>query len=301
MVARWMKHGIRWLTPISVLMAALVSAALGMMALTGCSTTAMSDPSRASGEAMYENPMMIRFHDPLVLWETLADVMDDYFTIQFEFPLREQEGIVTAGELRTFPQPAATLFEPWRKDSANFDERLRSTVQSLRRYATVTVTPVQGGFLIELAVIKEIEDVRDDSKTLTTISSANVNGRSTSDTQKREEFVGEAAVHEGWIPLERDRILEQRILGHLTQRLGVGPTLRGTAIPGVITPGADSPGGVAPPLDGSGSTPLFPGPISSAPPLGGSGDPYTPTPAASTAPLPPPPPGTGMPPSGFTS
>ncbi|MDO4557969.1 MAG: hypothetical protein Q4C47_03285 [Planctomycetia bacterium] len=191
-------HGI-WCVLVSVLVIIPV--------ITGCSATQWNEPSRPTGVALYENPVLIRYDDPQVLWETLADVIDDYFTIQYEFPLRWQDDVITAGRLRTFPQPGANLFEPWRGDSANLDERLRATVQSIRRYAEVTVTPLQGSYLIEVTVFKEIEDVRSDPQTLPLASSANVNAM-----QRREPLVGEAPITEGWLFLERDQILEQRIL-----------------------------------------------------------------------------------------
>ncbi|MDD3470429.1 MAG: hypothetical protein PHE53_10715 [Thermoguttaceae bacterium] len=268
----------------------------------GCSSTDWNEPNRPKGQALYENPMMIQYSDPLVLWETLADVIDDYFTIRYELPVRSLDGVVTDGRLVTFPQPGAGILEPWRGDSANLDERIRATVQSIRRYAEVAVTPVQGGFLIEVAVYKEIEDVLSAPQTIRIASSANVNA-----TGNREALVGEAAANEGWVFLERDHILEQRILGHLTQRLGVSPILRGTTLPGVIDPGKNTANDAisAPSLGStiSSAAPtgdILPGPSGSGSSIGQISDPYTPAPSAEISTLPPPPPGSGMPPSAFS-
>ena len=264
-----------------------------LLVTVGCSATRWNEPTRPTGVALYENPMLIHYDNPLVLWETLADVIDDYFTIQYESPLRQQDGVVTAGRLRTLPQPGANIFEPWRSDSANLDERLRATVQSISRSAEVIVTPLQGNYLIEISVTKQIEDVRSDPQTLSLVSSANVNAM-----ENREPLIGEAAVSEGWIYLERDPVLEQRILAHLTERLGVEPTLQNTMSPNVIDPN-----GVPSPQDPSSESGLsaptmnVPGPTTQTP----TGlDAYAPSPSATINTLPPPPAGTGMPPSSFS-
>ncbi len=276
--------------------------ALLLSVVCGCSSTDWSEPNRPKGQALYENPMMIQYSDPLVLWETLADVIDDYFTIRYELPVRSLDGVVTDGRLVTFPQPGAGILEPWRGDSANLDERIRATVQSIRRYAEVAVTPVQGGFLIEVAVYKEIEDVQSAPQTMRIVSSANVNA-----TGNQEALVGEAASNDGWLFLERDAILEQRILGHLTQRLGVSPILRGSTLPGVIDPGRNLTNDAiaAPSLGSAITTPttpneILPGPSGSSSSIGQISDPYTPLPSAEMSTLPPPPPGSGMPPSAFS-
>ncbi|MEI8376520.1 MAG: hypothetical protein WCJ35_27195 [Planctomycetota bacterium] len=70
-------------------------------------------------------------------------------------------GTLINGRIDTFPKPGATLLEPWDHDSADSYERLESTLPSIRRYAVVKVIPAQnGGFWIDLAVFKELENMR---------------------------------------------------------------------------------------------------------------------------------------------
>ena len=52
------------------------------------------------------------------------------------------------------------MLEPWQKDSSRGFERRYATLQSIRRRAVVYVKPqVDGGYLVDLAVYKELEDV----------------------------------------------------------------------------------------------------------------------------------------------
>ena len=50
--------------------------------------------------------------------------------------------------------------EPWRKDSSPGFERRYATLQSIRRRAVVHVRPqTDGGYLVDVAVYKELEDL----------------------------------------------------------------------------------------------------------------------------------------------
>ena len=53
----------------------------------------------------------------------------------------------------------STILEPWRKDSTHGAEKLHATLQSVRRYAFVRVIPADGGYLLQVAVHKQLEDV----------------------------------------------------------------------------------------------------------------------------------------------
>ncbi len=93
------------------------------------------------------------------MWDQLVDVVDDYFQIEHEDRVKLIGNELTPGRIDTFPLTGATLLEPWHRDTVNFYERLESTLQSIRRFANVNVTPVGQGYVIELAVSKELEDV----------------------------------------------------------------------------------------------------------------------------------------------
>ena len=109
----------------------------------------------------YDNPTLLRISNNELVWEGVEDVVSQYFRIEREDPVRCLGGTLTEGRIDTFPKPGATLLEPWDHDSADSYERLESTLQSIRRYAVVKIIPAQnGGFWVDVAVYKELEDVR---------------------------------------------------------------------------------------------------------------------------------------------
>ena len=104
--------------------------------------------------------MYVPLSDREFLWNQFVDTVDDYFTIEREERVRLVGGVLTEGQIDTFPQPGATMLEPWHKDSSPGFERRYATLQSIRRRAVVHVKPqVDGGYLVDLAVYKELEDV----------------------------------------------------------------------------------------------------------------------------------------------
>ena len=109
----------------------------------------------------YDNPVLLRIANHELVWDGVVDVVSDYFRIDREDPVRLLGSTLTEGRIDTFPKPGATLLEPWDHDSADSYERLESTLQSIRRYAVVKVIPAQnGGFWVDVAVYKELENVR---------------------------------------------------------------------------------------------------------------------------------------------
>ena len=109
----------------------------------------------------YDNPVLLRVTNHELVWDGVVDVVSDYFRIDREDPVRLLGNTLTEGRIDTFRKPGATLLEPWDHDSADTYQRLESTLQSIRRYAIVKVIPAQnGGFWIDVAVYKELENVR---------------------------------------------------------------------------------------------------------------------------------------------
>jgi hypothetical protein len=129
--------------------------------------------------------------------------------------------ILTEGQLVTVPRGSSTIFEPWGRDSVTRYERWEATLQSTRRFAIVRVIPAEGGFLVDMVVNKELEDVakpdavfvgdeslRNDSSMRRFNNNANGGGKSL-----------------GWIPKGRDMALEQEMLCQLQSRFAapMGP------------------------------------------------------------------------------
>ncbi|MBI2825440.1 MAG: hypothetical protein HYX69_12205 [Planctomycetia bacterium] len=202
----------------------------------------------------YENPALAPPVDRDFFWDQLVDVVNDYFDIDREDRVRLVDNMLTLGRIDTVPQLGATLLEPWRSDSVNYYERLESTLQTIRRRALIQVVPVENGYLVDVAVYKELEDLRrpehanagdatfryDDSLDryndqtqgpATTIDSFPTFGRA-------QGPIGPQPFVLGWVPLGRDTALEQRIIARLFSRF---------APPGAGGPDMGGPGAFGPP------------------------------------------------------
>ena len=166
-----------------------------------------------------------------VVWCQLVSVTDDYFKISNEQRVVFTQGIPTEGRITTFPQTGATLLEPWRGDSVGFNERLESTLQSIRRLATVRLIPDPGGWRVEVIVEKELENLkrpmhataggatfRNDDSLYRYGTPLPVLGQRVGDQPRP---VATPTRTSGWIPLGRDPLLERRMLDKILARLGV--------------------------------------------------------------------------------
>jgi hypothetical protein len=155
-----------------------------------------------------ENPLMVPSSDFEAVWNKTVAVVDKYFEIESEN--RVSRTIVTQ------PKIGATLLEPWSGDSVGFDDRLESTLQTMRRFAIVKVDPApSGGYLVKVEVRKELEDlVKPDRQAA---------GRAVFNNDfpvnRAREIVGPVPVPVGWIPRGRDPNLEQAILAGVRDAL----------------------------------------------------------------------------------
>lgn len=165
--------------------------------------------------------MYVPLSDREFLWNQLVDVVDDYFKIEREERVRLVGGVLTEGRIETFPQPGATILEPWREDSTpGFETRL-ATLQSIRRRAVVFVRPQNdGGYLVDVSVYKELEDLSQPEHS--TVSADALRHDGTLRRPRGKQQFG--PVNLGWIPIGRDTALEQRILMEVRGRLGSVPS-----------------------------------------------------------------------------
>ncbi|MCA9193438.1 MAG: hypothetical protein KDB03_16815 [Planctomycetales bacterium] len=161
------------------------------------------------------NPARVSYVEPDFLWRQVVDAVDDYFRIESEQPVFRTNQSWLEGRLKTFPEISGTALEPWRHDAARGFERLQSTIQTIRRTATVRVTPDISGFLIDVQVIKEQEDV-DQSQLSTTGASAQ---RHDGSIVRNAQQVRQLPVTLGWYEIGRDPDLEQRILQGIMGRV----------------------------------------------------------------------------------
>jgi hypothetical protein len=170
------------------------------------------------GPRQIENPLFIAVADREFLWNQTVDAVDDYFRIEREDRVRLIGGVLTEGRIDTFPTIGSTLIEPWRVDSTPGYEKLHATLQSIRRRGTIRVIPAEGGYLLDVVVQKELEDL--DKPESATAGGATLRHDGT--LVRQQGAPGRPSVTLGWIPIGRDMTLEQRILADISARLDLG-------------------------------------------------------------------------------
>lgn len=171
-----------------------------------------------------ENPIFVTASNNEFVWHQVVDELDNYFKIKREERVRLVGNVLTEGYIETYPTVGATMLEPWREDSVAGFERTHATLQTIRRHARARVIPAAGGYQIEVAVFKELEDLRQPQGAtvgdlmLRYDDSLTRHSRAAPD----EDQVGYGLGTLGWIPLGRDISLEQTILANLRGRLPHG-------------------------------------------------------------------------------
>ena len=165
------------------------------------------------------NPLYVPVGDPDVAWETIAAVTARYFPIAGEERVRQVGAMMTEGQVVTQWQAGSTIFEPWRRDSAGAFNRWQSTLQSIRRRATLRVIPAAGGSEVAVRVDKQLEDLNRPERASAGAASLRNDNALPSD---RVTPVDRTRVSERWIDIGRDEPLEQRMLRELRRRLAPG-------------------------------------------------------------------------------
>ena len=168
-----------------------------------------------------QNPLLVAGVDKEVLWNALVDVVDDYFKVDKEERVRQVGDVQTEGRLDTLPRPASTILEPWERDGVTPQEKWEATLQSIRKYATVRVVPADGGYLVDVAVFKELEDLP--KPDVGFISRTDQLLRNDDSVHRLSTPVGGEEPTIGWIPQGRDVALEQQILHDLAERISNPP------------------------------------------------------------------------------
>ncbi len=174
------------------------------------------------------NPLKVPVSNHDFAWDQIVDVVSDYFPIASEERVHIEQQIWTEGYVKTPYQVAATMFEPNRKDSVGAFNRWQSTLQTVRRRAVVRVVPEPDGYLVDLRVDRELEDLpQPEQATAGAASLINDNAVPSSG----RTGVSRTEWSPVWIPLGRDTPLEQKMLAEIRERLAVTPH-----VPMTITP-----------------------------------------------------------------
>jgi hypothetical protein len=128
--------------------------------LAGCATAPPVDNPiavRAPGRDDCENPVLVSPGQPTAVsyrevFEKCIDVVDDYFQVVSANPY--------AGQIVTAPRIAPGYEQVWKGGNPDPRERLLATFQTVRQTCVVTLrTGERGGYLVEVVVEKELEDL----------------------------------------------------------------------------------------------------------------------------------------------
>lgn len=179
---------------------------LGLVLSTGCAGLRGRQPPPVAAQTV--NSVFVANNDQEFVWERIVDVVHDYFEISRENRL---DGII-----ETKPLVGAGILEPWHHDSVGLDNRLESSLQSIRRRGFVNVTPAQGGYVVSVEIFKEQEDVT----TTPDKSAGNSTFQENRPLQRDLTLVVGDAAPTGWIALGHDQALEAKMLKQIQLRLG---------------------------------------------------------------------------------
>jgi hypothetical protein len=212
----------RWLYRKSSWIHARLAWAIVFFLFAGCSrlgqvpVTTLSIPSIELGpKTNLANPINVNTQDSEFLWNQIVDTVEDYFQIKSEQRPTRDNTQWFEGRLETFPQIGATYLEPWRKDALEGFQRWQSTLQTMRRTATIRVIPTNEGFSVGIEVIKELEDV--DRSQFSSEGSAIARHDGT--IVRTGANLSGQPITLGWIRQENDADLEQRLLREILGRV----------------------------------------------------------------------------------
>jgi len=195
-----------------------------LVAGPGCSWAPSAPAHFLSGStdpAAVANPMFVPVIDREFLWNQIVDTIDNDFRIEREQRMRVIGDVVTQGQIDTYPTIGATALEPWRTDSTPGFGRMYATLQSVRRRATLWVNAAERGYLVQVQVITELEDVNRPEHATVGAAIFRDDGSLTSDTEGKHT----GPVTLGWIPVGRDMALEQKILQEIAARVADNASL----------------------------------------------------------------------------
>ena len=139
------------------------------------------------------------------LWERAVVVLNrNHFQVARESKL---EGII-----ETEYRGGANILEPWHPDSVGFQNRMESTLQSIRRRVTINMQSSGAGtMLVNVRVDKEIEDLPG--------LAANYEGGATFPeyqplNRDLDQVVGQSGPSR-WLPVGRDPLLERKLTNEI--------------------------------------------------------------------------------------
>jgi hypothetical protein len=113
------------------------------------------------------------------------------------------------GRIESFPRVAPGYERIFMPGSPDYRERLLATLQSVRHRCQVLIQPADdGGFFVDVKVLKELEDVGRPVKA----TAGDAAFRSDNTVDRQFEVIDPIVVESNWIPIGRDTGMEQCIL-----------------------------------------------------------------------------------------
>jgi hypothetical protein len=185
-------------------------------------------PVADGSAALLPNPLKVPVPNHDYAWDQIVDVVSSYFTIQSEQRVLLAGETWTEGRIETPYQSGSTIFEPHRKDTVGSFNQWQSTLQTIRRRAIIRVVPQADGYLVDLRVDKELEDLAQPEQSTAGAATFRTDGSLPSAARDEVDRVRSSPY---WIALGRDTPLEQRMLAEILERLSAAP-----AIPMSVTP-----------------------------------------------------------------
>jgi hypothetical protein len=169
---------------------------------------------------LQENPVLIRpdlvvpQENPLYIpqgpgayprvFEKVLDVVDDIWEIAYTNRYE--------GRIETQPSIAPGIEQPWKPGSPDFYQRLLAYFQTIRHRCIVLITTADdGGYFIDVKVLKELEDLPAPMRATAGAASFRMN----STIERQFEVIEQPVFESNWIPIGRDFKLEQVILERL--------------------------------------------------------------------------------------
>jgi hypothetical protein len=141
------------------------------------------------------------------LFERILDVIDDDFAIAFASRYD--------GRIETHPRLAPGLEQFFKEGSPDLHERLLASLQTYRHRCLVVLQPVERGYLINVTVLKELEDLPQPTRE----RGGGAAFRSDANVDRRLDLVDPAVISNVWIPKGRDYAYEQKILRKIRWRV----------------------------------------------------------------------------------
>lgn len=179
-------------------------------------------PVADTSVAILPNPLKVPVPNHDYAWDQIVDVVSDYFPIQTEQRVLLAGEAWTEGRIETPYQSGATIFEPHRKDTVGAFNQWQSTLQTIRRRAVIRVIPQADGYLVDLRVDKELEDLPHPEQSTAGAASFRTDNSLRSVASQEVDRVRSSPY---WIALGRDTPLEQRMLGEILERLSTAPAI----------------------------------------------------------------------------